>query len=650
MADEQMRYEESQRILEAVRVLEGLEQSGRINATERAALNKYRGRTKSAERAQVETTATWRGALQGGTMRTADEINAAIKALGGGSYEDALARARELNMAAQVAAPEQYAKGEMAGMGATATLPFGGAQFFTRGAGLGTKALVGAATGGALASLPDFAGGEGGLLSRLSEVSPVTTAIGASLGALGPLAGAAGGAAVRGLQNIRRGLPEFGLGSMATQRAARTLGRSQASGTDIEQYLRDIGELGTVADVPGSPQLMAQGLTAMGGEGGDVLARTVTQRAAGAGPRIEQAADVLAGAPNRAFRERVERATERSTIYSPLYEAAKQYPDPINVRAVTSALTFRGAEAVGDTKKAINSIIRDLSNEKGQVSAEKLHNVRVSISDKIEVARREGAGGVVSNLSPILAEIDRKLDDIPGYATARGGWADTKALDDAAEKGRKAFTGGATTVETPDDFAVRFSKLTDAEKEAFRSGSREYISALMGTSRNAPAAAWSELSKGFTDKKLRIMFGDTEAEEILRTLRAEKVFSETRGKLTAGSQTAMREEAMRELGDLRDPGTMQRPGPLARAKTAMIDNPVNAVIDSILYAGRTGANRDLGRILSMQGPERDRMIAALLREAQQQQIPSRAETLSQGLLSNIIGSSSATQGYGLLGE
>ena len=172
----------------------------------------------------------------------------------------------------------------------------------------------------------------------------------------------------------------------------------------------------------------------------------------------------------------------------------------------------------------------------------------------------------------------------------------------------------------------------------------------MGTSRNAPATAWSELSKGFTDKKLRIMFGDTEAEEILRTLRAEKVFSETRGKLTAGSQTAMREEAMRELGDLRDPGTMQRPGPLSRAKTAMIDNPVNAVIDSILYAGRTGANRDLGRILSMQGPERDRMIAALLREAQQQQIPSRAEALSQGLLSNIIGSSSATQGYGLLGE
>ena len=650
MADEQMRYEESQRILEAVRVLEGLEQSGRINATEQAALNQYRNRTKSAERAQVETTSTYRGALQGATLRTADEINAAIKALGGGSYEDALARARELNMAAQVAAPEQYAKGEMAGMGATATLPFGGAQLLTRGAGLGTKALVGAATGGALASLPDFAGGEGGLLSRLSEVSPVTTAIGVGLGALGPLAGAAGGAAVRGLQNIRRGLPEFGLGSMATQRAARTLGRSQASGTDIEQYLRGIGELGTVADVPGSPQLMAQGLAAMGGEGGDVLARTVTQRAAGAGPRIEQAADVLAGAPNRAFRERVERATERGTIYSPLYEAAKQYPDPINVRAVTSALVFRGAEAVGDTKSAINGIIRSLSNEKGQVSAEKLHNVRVSISDEIEKARRAGAGGVVSNLSPILAEIDRKLDDIPGYATARGGWADTKALDNAAEEGRKAFMGGPTTVETPDDFAVRFSKLTDAEKEAFRSGSREYISALMGTSRNAPAAAWSELSKGFTDKKLRIMFGDTEAEEILRTLRAEKVFSETRGKLTAGSQTAMREEAMRELGDLRDPGTMQRPGPLSRAKTAVIDNPVNAVIDSILYAGRTGANRDLGRILSMQGPERDRMIAALLREAQQQQIPSRAEALSQGLLSNIIGSSSATQGYGLLGE
>jgi hypothetical protein len=650
LADEQMTTEESRRILEAVRVLEGLEASNRINATEQAALNAYRKKTKTAERAQVETTATYRGALQGATLRTADEINAAIKALGGGSYEEALARARELNMAARVAAPEQYAKGEFAGMGATSVLPFGGTQLATRGLGLLPQIAAGAATGGALASFPDFAGGEGGFMSRMAEVSPITTAIGATLGALAPAAGAAGGAAVRGLQNIKRGLPEFGLGSMATQRAARTLGRSQASGTDIEQYLRDIGELGTIADVPGSPQLMAQGLTAMGGEGGDALARAVTQRAAGAGPRIEQAADVLAGAPNRAFRERVERATERSTIYSPLYEAAKQYPDPIDVRAVTSALVFRGSEAVGDTKKAINSIIRDLSNEKGQVSAEKLHNVRVSISDKIEVARREGAGGVVSNLSPILTEIDRKLDDITGYAAARGGWADTKALDTAAEEGRKVFTGGATTVETPDDFAVRFSKLKDAEKEAFRSGSREYISALMGTSRNAPAAAWSELSKGFTDKKLRIMFGDTEAEEILRTLRAEKVFSETRGKLTAGSQTAMREEAMRELGDIRDPSTMQRPGPVARAWKTFVDNPTNAVIDSILYAGRTGANRDLGRILSMQGPERDRMIAALLREAEAQGRTTGPQRLSSGLLSNIIGSSSATQGYGLLGE
>lgn len=650
MADKDMRYEESQRILEAVRVLEGLEQSGNISATEQAALNAYRERTKSAERAQIETTATYRGALQGASMRTADEISAAIQALGGGTYEEALARARELNMAARVAAPEQYAKGEMAGMGATATLPFGGMQIATRGMGLGAQALAGAGTGALLASLPDFAGGEGGFMSRMSEVSPITTAIGAGLGALGPLAGTVGGAIVRNVQNLRRGLPDFNLGGMATQRAARVLGRTEAGGQDIRQYLADIGELGTLADVPGGPQQMAQGLAAIGGEGGETVARTITQRAEGAGPRIEQAVTDIAGAPNRAFQERVARETERRTFFSPLYEAAKQYPDPINVRAVTSALVFRGSEAVGDTKAAINRVITNLYNKKGEISAERLHNARVDLSDAITNASREGKGGLVANLQPILAEIDSKLDNIPGYAVARGGWADTKALDEAAEAGRAALVGGPTTAEIPEEFAIRFAGLTDAQKEAFRSGAREYIAALMGTSRNAPATAWQELSKGFTDKKLRIMFGDTEAERILRTLRAEKTFSETRGKVTQGSQTAFREEAMRELGDIRDPETMQRPSPISRAKTAMIDNPINAVIDSILYAGRTGANRDLGRILSMQGPERDRMIAALLREAQAQQTPTRAQALTRGLLSNIIGSSAATQGYGLLGE
>jgi len=399
MADKDMRSVESQRILGAVRVLEGLEQSGNISATEQAALNAYRERTKTAERAQVETVAPYRGALQGATMRTADEISAAIQALGGGTYEDALAKARQLNMAARVAAPEQYAKGEMAGMGATATLPFAGTQFLTRGAGLGLQALAGAGTGATLASLPDFAGGEGGFLSRLSEVSPVTTAIGAGLGALGPIAGAVGGSIVRGAQNLRRGLPEFGLGSMATQRAARSLGSTEAGGQDIRQYLADIGELGTLADIPGGPQQMAQGLAAMGGQGGEAVARTITQRAEGAGPRIEQAVTDIAGAPNRAFQERVARETERRTFFSPLYEAAKQYPDPINVRAVTSALVFRGGEAVGDTKSAINRVITNLYNKKGEISAERLHNARVDLSDAITTATREGKGGLVRQSS-----------------------------------------------------------------------------------------------------------------------------------------------------------------------------------------------------------------------------------------------------------
>ena len=154
------------------------------------------------------------------------------------------------------------------------------------------------------------------------------------------------------------------------------------------------------------------------------------------------------------------------------------------------------------------------------------------------------------------------------------------------------------------------------------------------------------MTTGFNDRKMQIVFGSSEADEISRLLRGERAFSETRGQVTQGSMTAMREAAREDIADLREPNTGRRAGPIGRIRDT-INEAGNAAIDSILYGpSRSRANQELGRILSMQGAERDRMLNVLLLEAQRQQDSTRAQAIARliteavtgGLITNIGGS------------
>ena len=133
---------------------------------------------------------------------------------------------------------------------------------------------------------------------------------------------------------------------------------------------------------------------------------------------------------------------------------------------------------------------------------------------------------------------------------------------------------------------------------------------------------------------MRIVLG-ADAEPIIKRLRSEQVFSQTRGRVDAGSKTAETQAARDDLADYADAESGRRPGPVERTKRAVGD-ATNKIVDSILYGPRReSANADLGRMLTMQGPERDRLIAALLQDAQQSNAaklsPAIAERLARAL-------------------
>tara|TARA_R110001632_G_scaffold108989_1_gene219063 strand:+ start:714 stop:2669 length:1956 start_codon:yes stop_codon:yes gene_type:complete len=637
MAD--MTYAESSNLLEAVRVLEGLEQSGDITSTEQAALDRYRSKNKSAEQARAETISGYRGIQAGASMNLADEVVGAYQAanelLRGGDVQgarDKYAEYRDLvrrkDEAARVLAPEQFARGEVAGGVVGAMAPAGGATRVMQGASMLPRMAAGAATGAGMTALPQFAGGEGGLGSRASEVSPLSVATGAGLGGFAPAAGAVAGGVVRGTQNLRRGVEEFGSG--ASQRVARSLNRAEASGADIQAYLNQLGPEGMVADIKGSPQQMAQGLASMQGEGSDILQRSVRERGEGAGARIEDVMTRRVDEPEAAFQKRLELAQERSSVLGPMYDAATQSGQKFQVDAIRSGISFIGKDAATNVKKRLNAALKDLGSE-GEISAERLHNARAALSDAIFKANVKGEGGVVANLRPLLGEVDAKLDTIPDYAAARAGYANNKAIERAVDEGRKAFTGGATTAMSPKVLEEALGGMSAAQRDAYKKGAREYISALMGTSSKDAAAAWREFGKNWNAEKLRLIVGEDDAQEITRRLMAEKDFSETRGAISGGSQTSQRTESREALADIREPDTANMPSPITRVRRG-IEAPINRVIDEVLYGPRrSNMNRQIGELLSLQGEQRNSAVSALLQEARRLDDPTRAQAIVEAL-------------------
>lgn len=608
-----------------------------LNPRQRTVLENARSRLEEAQQTQSEFTSRYRGALQGVTLRGADELAGMAAGLvpGGLTQEQMLERERQRNLEAQLADPEGYRAGEVAGMGTTGALSMAVPSVAARNIAMLPRMMIGATEGTALATAPEFLGGEGGFVPRVQQVEPMTAAVGGLLGMTSPVAGEMAGGLVRGVQNLGRGAEGFG--SRAVQTAARGVGRTEAAGEDIAAYLRSLGDEAMLADVPGGPRGQAMGLAAMQGGGGTVLGRELGERARGAEARIGDVFNRLVAEPNAAFQQRVALATERSGTLGPAYDAALQFDQPLNVSGAISEIDSMLSNATGRTASTLRRLRGQLASEDGEIAAARLHNIRSELSDTITEATRSGRGGMVAALQPALRAVDEQLDQVPGYAATRGSYADNRAMERAIEDGRGAFVGGARSAETPDQLAARWARMTDAEKDAFRLGAREYVAALMGTARNAPASAWGTMTTGFNDQKMRIIFGADEAEEIGRLLRGEQAFSETRGQVTQGSMTSMREAAREDIADLREPATGQRPGPIGRLRNS-INEAGNAVIDSILYGpSRSRANEELGRILSMRGEERDRMLNVLLLEARRQQDNTRAQSVARLITEAVTG-------------
>jgi uncharacterized protein YbjQ (UPF0145 family) len=303
---------------------------------------------------------------------------------------------------------------------------------------------------------------------------------------------------------------------------------------------------------------------------------------------------------------------------------AIQSEKTFDVDTLRSALVLYGKDASRAVRKQMNAVLRDLGKS-GDVSAEKLHNARSALSDAI---LKEG-GSVAINLKPILHKIDDRLDELPTYAAARSGYSDASAIQRAVEDGERVFTGGKTSALSPKALQAKLAGMSEMEQAAFQKGARDYIGALMGTSRNDAAAAWAEFSKSWNAEKLRMLVGEDDAAAITQRLLAEQEFSKTRSDVIQGSQTGFRNEAAADLRDLRDPDSLAAPS-AGKRSTAFIAAPINKILDEIMY-GTGDIRKEIGEILTLQGAERDQIVGQLLSQASKMQDKTKLEGLTNML-------------------
>lgn len=203
-----------------------------------------------------------------------------------------------------------------------------------------------------------------------------------------------------------------------------------------------------------------------------------------------------------------------------------------------------------NVKRELNEIRKRLRGSK-EYDAKELNTFQSGLRVKAESLIRS-ADGQSKQIGQALMKIRNDLvDDIDKaaggkYKPALNSYRDEMHIADAFKEGYQGIFGSSKSMEnTPSFMKQWFNGLTDAEKQAAREGARSSIATEIGVAKN-PALAGEALSRSdFNKEKLKILFGDKEASELIRKLEHERKIADTNNKLIHGSQTAMRSASKR---------------------------------------------------------------------------------------------------------
>jgi len=525
-----------------------------------------------------------RSLLQGLTFNTADEIEAAAKAMMSSGmsafdaqqtlsglvtgakpqsqYEKELARVRAGIKAYEEQYPGRAFTGELVGgliptVAAIAAAPFTGgatapvaasnvARTVAAIPGLGRQIMTGAKVGATTGALSGAGASEGGLGNRAMGAL-VGGTVGTVLGAGSPVVSKAvvGGG--------RAGLEAAGLitPQTATQRAqellAKKLAQEGVAPAELAQRQAQIIKTygprdETLADYGGeSMRRLARGAMAIPSASQTDVRQMLTERAVAAGPRItKDITDLTAIGERDIYEVADEIKKRRSMLASPLYDQAYA-AGQINSFAIDNLL-----KKSKDIQYAISEARRlpdyaDLPDN-SMLMLDKAYKYIGGLANNAKISGKTSQANDLDNLRISLR--DAITEKVPVYGKALSTFSDESLLNDALEIGSKNFLK-----KSPSEINRELKKFSgEAEQQMYRLGAVQSLRDEIYGMRETGNIADKFLNSREMRDRMRTIFNSTgEYETFIKNLERERQMGVTRARIEGGSPTAPIQQDIAEL-------------------------------------------------------------------------------------------------------
>jgi hypothetical protein len=244
---------------------------------------------------------------------------------------------------------------------------------------------------------------------------------------------------------------------------------------------------------------------------------------------------------------------------------------------------------------------------------ETLHSFKRQLDTAITAAFRRGAGDEGTSLKNLRDKMVARLDAIvPDYKVARGKYRGDLEV-------REALKGGlgilSSTVQAR-DLKKSFAAMSDAEKEAFKTGALEAVTRSIDKSTGGNLANRLAGAKGNLDKFKAIM-GPEEAKFFERVIAKEKELYERTSKITGGSRSIPLAEGLDALDNMIQAGNVDE------AVNFVMAGPVGRAAALARFVAKFNPRKEFGdqvytklsRALSARKPEELREVFDMLRRS-----------------------------------
>jgi len=537
-----------------------------------------------------------RSLLQGLTFNTADEIEAAMRALMSkgmsafdaqqtlsglvtgqqpqSQYEKELSRVRAGIKQYEEQYPGRAFTGELMGgllptAAALIAAPFtGGATAPAAAAGaartvaalptLGQTMARGLGYGAASGAAAGAGGATGGLESRVMGGAIGGTA-GAVLGGVAPAVTGAVGAGGRKVLEATGLMQAPDAATKARELIAKKLAQEGISPEELAArqaaVVRTLGARDeTLADIGGeSMRRLARGSMAIPNAAQTDVRQMLTERAIGAGPRITKDITDLTAIGARDIGDVVEEIIRnRSLLASPLYDQAYA-AGQINSFAIDNLL-----KKSKDVQYAINEARKlpqyaDLPDNH-MLMLDKAYKY---VGDLANNAKLSGKSSQANDLNDLRISLRNAItQEVPVYGKALDTFSSESLLKDALELGAKNFLR-----KTPAEINREIKKFPgDAEQQMYRLGAVQSVrDEIYGMRETANIADKFLNSREMRDRMRTVFNSQGEYETFIKNLERERQMAVTRSRIEGGSPTAPIQQDIAEL-QAQSPSEMLRAG------------------------------------------------------------------------------------------